>query len=103
MEREDVDVDQLDADAVTAFLAAHVKDRGRRPTAGVWPLLDYLRAEGVVAPESAGCYRRLIADYRRGCSAGASWRRRRCEATRSWRVGFSRNGSRRTASSTCST
>jgi integrase/recombinase XerD len=60
MEREDVDVDQLDADAVMAFLAAHVKDRGRRPTAGVWPLLDYLRAEGVVAPESAGCYRRLI-------------------------------------------
>jgi len=30
MEREDVDVDQLDADAVMAFLAAHVKDRGRR-------------------------------------------------------------------------
>jgi hypothetical protein len=67
MEREDVDVDQLDADAVMAFLAAHVKDRGRLPTAGVWPLLDYLRAEGVVAPESAGLLSaldRLIADYR---------------------------------------
>jgi site-specific recombinase XerD len=67
MEREDVVVDQLDADAVMAFLAAHVKDRGRLPTAGVWPLLDYLRAESVVAPESAGLLSaldRLIADYR---------------------------------------
>ena len=67
MEREDVDVDQLDADAVMAFLAAHVKDRGRPPTAGVWPLLDYLRAEGVVAPQSAelrSALDRLIADYR---------------------------------------
>ena len=26
-------------------------DRGRLPTASVWPLLEYLRAEGVVAPE----------------------------------------------------
>jgi hypothetical protein len=53
MEREHVDVDQLDADAVMAFLAAHVKDQGRLPSAGVLPLLDYLRAEGDVAPESA--------------------------------------------------
>jgi site-specific recombinase XerD len=67
MEREGVDVDQLDADAVMAFLAAHVKDRGRLPTAGVLPLLDYLRAEGVVAPESAALLSaldRVIADYR---------------------------------------
>jgi site-specific recombinase XerD len=50
-----------------AFLAAHVKDRGRLPTAGVLPLLDYLRAEGVVAAESAALVSsldRLIADYR---------------------------------------
>jgi len=53
MEREDIDVDRLDADAVMTFLAAHVKDRGRRPTAGVLPLLDYLRAEGDVAAEPA--------------------------------------------------
>ena len=39
MEREHVDVDHLDADAVMAFLAAHVKDQGRLPTAGVRPLL----------------------------------------------------------------
>jgi hypothetical protein len=67
MEREHVDVDQLDADAVMAFLAAHVKDQGRLPTAGVLPLLDYLRAEGDVAPESAApvsALDRLIADYR---------------------------------------
>jgi site-specific recombinase XerD len=53
MAREDFDVDRLDADAVRAFLAAYVRDRGRLPTAGVWPLLDYLRREGVVAPQSA--------------------------------------------------
>lgn len=67
MERENVDVDQLDADAVMAFLAAHVKDRGRRPTASVLPLLDYLRAEGVVAPKPAEPRTqldRLVADYR---------------------------------------
>jgi site-specific recombinase XerD len=67
MEREGVDVDQLDDRAVNAFLTDHVKDRGRLPTAGVLPLLDYLRAEGVVAPESAAplsALDRLIADYR---------------------------------------
>lgn len=67
MEREHVDVDQLDADAVMAFLAVHVMDRGRLPTASVWPLLDYLRADGVAAPESAGlpsALDRLIANYR---------------------------------------
>jgi site-specific recombinase XerD len=67
MQREDVDVDQLDDRAVKAFLAAHANERGRPPTAGVWPLLDYLRAEGVVAPESAAVLSaldRLIADYR---------------------------------------
>ena len=67
MEREELDVGQLDADAVKAFLAAHVKDRGRLPTAGVLPLLDYLRAEGDVAAEPApplSALDRLIADYR---------------------------------------
>ncbi len=67
MERENVDVDALDADAVLAFVAAQVKDRGRRPTAGVLPLLDYLRAEGVVAAEPVApvsALDRSIADYR---------------------------------------
>jgi hypothetical protein len=59
MEREDVVVDQLDADAVMAFLAAHVKDRGRLPTAGVWPLLGL--------PASRGCRRAGV----RGVAIGA--------------------------------
>jgi hypothetical protein len=62
MEREELDFDQLDAGAVKAFLAAYVKDRGHLPTASVLPLLDYLRAEGVLAPEPS---ERLIGDYRR--------------------------------------
>lgn len=67
MAREDVDVDQLDGGAVKAFLAAHTKARGRLPTASVVPLLDYLREEGVAAPEPARPLTplgRLIADYR---------------------------------------
>jgi integrase len=67
MEREDVDVDQLDADAVTAFVAAHVRDRGHRPTASVLPLMEYLRRERVVASEPGAplsALDRLIAGYR---------------------------------------
>ena len=67
MAREDVDVDQLDGGAVKAFLAAHTKARGGLPTASVVPLLDYLREEGVAAPEPARPLTpldRLIADYR---------------------------------------
>lgn len=68
MAREDVEVDQLGADAVEAFLADYVRDRGRLPTAGVLPpLLDYLRQDGVVAPTPAAprsALDRLLADYR---------------------------------------
>jgi hypothetical protein len=67
MEREDVDVDQLDGGVVRAFLAAHVKDHGRLPTASLVPLLDYLRTEGVLAPEAVApltALDRLIGDYR---------------------------------------
>jgi hypothetical protein len=67
MEREDVDVDQLDGGVVRAFLAAHVKDHGRLLTASVMPLLDYPRTEGVLAPEAAApltALDRFIADYR---------------------------------------
>jgi hypothetical protein len=53
MEREGVDCDRLDVGVVKAFLAAHLNCYGRLPTAGVMPLLDYLRGEGVVAPEPA--------------------------------------------------
>lgn len=67
MAREGLDVGQLDDDAVRRFLAAHVKDRGRLPTASVVPLLEYLRREGVVAPQPAGPMTpldRLIGEYR---------------------------------------
>ncbi|MGI9099026.1 MAG: tyrosine-type recombinase/integrase [Solirubrobacteraceae bacterium] len=67
MAREGVDVDQLDAGVVSAFLAAHVKDRGRLPTASVEPLLHYLRREGVLGPAVAGPLTpldRLIGEYR---------------------------------------
>ena len=51
MAREELDDDHLDASAVKGFLASHVEDQGHLPTAGVLPLLDYLRTEGVLAPE----------------------------------------------------
>ncbi len=67
MDREGLDVDQLNCGAVEAFLAAHVRAHGHLPTAGVMPLLDYLRIEGVVTPEPAApraALDRLLADYR---------------------------------------
>lgn len=61
MEREDVDVDHPDADGVITFPAAHLEDRGRLPTAGVLPLVDYLRLEGGVAAESAALLSAIVA------------------------------------------
>ena len=53
MDRHDVDVAQLNSDVLKAFLADHVDEHGHLPTAGVMPLLEYLRSEGVVPPEPA--------------------------------------------------
>jgi site-specific recombinase XerD len=67
MDRQGLDVDQLDRGAIEAFLAARVRAHGHVPTAGVMPLLDYLRSEGVIAPEPPGRpapLDRLLADYR---------------------------------------
>jgi hypothetical protein len=67
MARGHVEVETLDGDAVRAFLAAYARDRGRLPTASVRPLLDYPRAQGVVAPEFAApmsALERLLAEYR---------------------------------------
>jgi site-specific recombinase XerD len=44
-------VDHLTAEAVSGFLAEYRDDRGRLPGASVWPLLEYLRAEGAVPSE----------------------------------------------------
>jgi integrase/recombinase XerD len=51
MEREALPVDQLTAATMSAFLAEYRSDRGRLPTASMWPLLEYLRAEAAVPPE----------------------------------------------------
>jgi hypothetical protein len=53
MDRHDIDVEQLDDDVLKAFLADHVAEYGRLPSAGVMPQLDYLRDEGVTAPAPA--------------------------------------------------
>src|ERR687888_352313 len=66
MVREGMDVEQLDDDAIRAFLAAHVGDYGRLPTASVKPLLAYLRRERIVAPPPVRpptAFERLIGDY----------------------------------------
>lgn len=67
MDREGLAVDQLDRGAVEAFLAAHAREHGHLPTAGVMPLLDYLRGEGFVDPEPVALdapLDRLLAEYR---------------------------------------
>jgi hypothetical protein len=53
MDRHDVDVGRLDSGAVETFLGDYVDRHGHLPQAGVMPLLDYLRSEGVVGPEPA--------------------------------------------------
>jgi site-specific recombinase XerD len=66
MEREALEVDQLTAAAVSAFLGEYRSIRGRLPTASVWPLLEYLRAEGAVPPEpraTASPLERLVDEY----------------------------------------
>ncbi len=67
MDRKDVDVDQLNDEVLQAFLADHVAEHGHLPSAGVMPLLDYLREEAVVAPEPArrlAPLERLLDEYR---------------------------------------
>ena len=53
MDRHDVVVAQLNDDVLKTFLADHVDEDGQLPTAGVMPLFEYLRREGVVPPEPA--------------------------------------------------
>ena len=53
MDRRDVAVAHLTNDVLKAFLADHVDEHGHLPKAGVMPLLEYLRGEGVVPPEPA--------------------------------------------------
>jgi hypothetical protein len=67
LERNALAVDQLTAEAVSAFLAEYRDDRGRLPGASVWPLLEYLRAEGAVPPEPPAVVvpvEQLVGEYR---------------------------------------
>jgi hypothetical protein len=91
MDREGLDVDQLDRGAVEAFLAAHANEHGNLPTAGVMPLLDYLRGEGSSTPNqprgalrSTGCSLSTAS----GCSSTGRSHRTRCAATCGWPGGF---------------
>jgi len=67
IEREALTVDQLTDERVTAFVADYRRDRGHLPPASVRPLLEYLRADGVVPPEPSGVVtplERLVGEYR---------------------------------------
>jgi hypothetical protein len=67
LERNAAAVDQVTAEAVSGFLAEYRADRGRLPGASVWPLLEYLRAEGAVPPEPPAVVapaEQLVSEYR---------------------------------------
>jgi site-specific recombinase XerD len=67
MQREGLMVDDLNAARVSAFIADYRRDAGRLPSASVWRLLDYLRADGAVAaerPAALTVVERLVGDYR---------------------------------------
>jgi site-specific recombinase XerD len=67
MEREEIDVAQLDDIAARKFVGTQVRVKGRLPLASVEPLIEYLRVIGVVATEPAGPVTRvdeLVDGYR---------------------------------------
>jgi site-specific recombinase XerD len=67
LERNALAVEQLTNGAVSSFVAAYRVDRGQLPGASVWPLLEYLRAEGAVPaepPAGAAPVERLVDEYR---------------------------------------
>jgi hypothetical protein len=67
MDGHDIAAERLSGEVLDAFLADHVDRYGHRPSAGVMPLLDYLRSAGVVAPEPMrrlGPFDRLLGEYR---------------------------------------
>ncbi len=85
MDRESVAVEQLHSVLVGEFLVVYRGEQGRLPTAGVWPLLDYLRSIGAVPPEPpapAGPVDQSSASTATGCVKSAGWRRAPCERAR---------------------
>jgi hypothetical protein len=51
MDSRDIDDERLNGEVLKVFLADHVDRYGHLPSAGVMPLLDYLRSVGVAAAE----------------------------------------------------
>jgi hypothetical protein len=67
MQRDTLAVDQPSDERVGAFLAEYRRDRSHSPSASVWPLLVYLRAQGAVTPESSRAVTpvaQLVDEYR---------------------------------------
>jgi hypothetical protein len=67
MQRDALAVDQLSDERVGTFLAEYRRDRGDLPSASVWPLLEYLRAQGAVAsepPRAVTPVEHLVDEYR---------------------------------------
>ena len=102
MDRHDVDVGELDSDVLNSFLADHVDRYGQLPSAGVMPLLEYLRSAGVAAAEPILRCSSLTSS---SVSTGTGWlvsersRLTRSAGTRGWHAGPSRNASRSRMSS----
>jgi integrase len=68
MQQEQCAVDELTDQRVTAFVASYRSTHGHLPHLSVWPLVDYLRAGGFVAPERLAeppPVQQLVDDYRR--------------------------------------
>lgn len=53
IDREKLEVEQLNVDVSKTFLADHVAGHGHSPSAGVAPLLEYLRGEDAVLHDPA--------------------------------------------------
>jgi hypothetical protein len=102
MERQDVDVERLTDGVLKMFLADHVDEHGHLPSAGVMPLLDYLRDEGLVPPEPArqlAPLGRFLDKYRDWLLSSGRSRLTRSAVTPGWRTASSRNASRPRTSS----
>ena len=67
MARDSLAVDQLSDERVSVFLAEYRRDCSQLPSASVWPVLEYLRAQGAVAPERSRMVtpvEQLVDEYR---------------------------------------
>jgi hypothetical protein len=100
LERNALAVNELTAEAVSRFLVEYRVERGRLPGASVWPLLEYLRAEGAVPPEPSEVVtpvEQLVGEYREWLRCERGLAPVTVRASRRWRVaGLSRRALCRT-------